>query len=181
MFISVFDNSLLEWFGVDPAYIFGGVAVLLLILFIICIVQGVKISHAKKRMEQLLEGSDAKSIEEELRTKFSEVNQLKETVFEHGSNIADLNERLQLSYSKTGIVKYDAFQEMGGNMSFALCLLDSQNNGFLLNSMHSREGCYNYIKEIINGESYLELSDEEAEALNQAVHAREYSESHYSN
>ena len=58
---------------------------------------------------------------------------------------------------------------MGGNLSFALTLLDGDNNGFILNSMHSREGCYNYIKEIVKGESYIELSEEEAESLERAI------------
>ena len=48
---------------------------------------------------------------------------------------------------------------MGGKLSFALALLDNRNNGFIINAMHSREGCYTYVKEIINGESYITLGD----------------------
>ena len=59
--------------------------------------------------------------------------------------------------------------EMGGKLSFVLALLDKNNDGILLNSVHSsREGCYTYLKEIIKGESFLELSNEEREALEQA-------------
>ena len=64
----------------------------------------------------------------------------------------------------------DAFNEMGGNLSFALTLLDGENSGFIINSMHSREGCYNYIKEIVKGASYIELSEEEAESLERAIY-----------
>ena len=78
------------------------------------------------------------------------------------------------AYSKIGIVKYDAFNEMGGKLSFALCLLNERNDGFLMNSMHNREGCYMYIKEIIDGKSYIELSEEEQEALTNAVNTRNY-------
>ena len=73
------------------------------------------------------------------------------------------------SYQKVGIVKYNAFQEMGGQLSFALTLLDENDNGWLLNSMHSQEGCYLYIKEIVKGESELELTQEETESLEKAV------------
>ena len=59
---------------------------------------------------------------------------------------------------------------MGGNLSFALTLLDGNNNGYIINSMHSREGCYNYIKEIVKGESYIELSEEESESLSRAIY-----------
>ena len=58
---------------------------------------------------------------------------------------------------------------MGGKLSFAVALLDKNNNGWIMNAMHSREGCYTYIKEIIKGESYVELAEEEAEALDKAI------------
>ena len=70
---------------------------------------------------------------------------------------------------KTGIVKYDAFSDVGGRMSFALAMLDMNNTGFVINAIHSKEGCYTYIKEIVKGESYIQLGDEEKEALRQAV------------
>ncbi len=57
------------------------------------------------------------------------------------------------SYQKVGIVKYNAFQEMGGQLSFALTLLDENDNGWLLILMHIQEECYLYIKEIVKGES----------------------------
>ena len=65
--------------------------------------------------------------------------------------------------------RHNILQEMGGKLSFALTLLDGNNNGYIINSMHSREGCYNYIKEIVKGESYIELSEEEAESLDRAI------------
>ena len=68
-----------------------------------------------------------------------------------------------------GIVKYDAFNQMGGQLSFSLCLLDEKNNGFLMNSVHSAEGCYSYTKEIIGGKSKLELGEEEKQALEEAL------------
>ena len=58
---------------------------------------------------------------------------------------------------------------MGGKLSFALAMLDNNNNGWIINAMHSREGCYTYVKEIVKGESYVELAEEEAEALDRAI------------
>ena len=82
-----------------------------------------------------------------------------------------------LTYQKIGVVKYDAFKEMGGKLSFVLVLLNKENTGFLLNSVHSsREGCYTYLKEIIKGESFIELSEDEKKALSQAVNCNNYME-----
>lgn len=63
---------------------------------------------------------------------------------------------------------------MGGKLSFALTLLDGNNSGWIINAMHSREGCYTYIKEIVRAESYIELSEEEAESLEQAIYQEVY-------
>ena len=76
---------------------------------------------------------------------------------------------MQRTYQKMGLVKYDAFNEMGGKLSFSLAMLDVKNNGFIINAMHTREGCYTYIKEIIDGNSVIVLSGEEQEALNNAM------------
>ena len=63
-------------------------------------------------------------------------------------------------------MKYDAFKEIGGKLSFVLVLLTADNDGFLINSMHStNEGCYTYTKEIVNGEAFVILSEEEQQAL----------------
>lgn len=64
-----------------------------------------------------------------------------------------------------GLVRYDAFNQMGGQLSYSLALLDENNNGFIINSVHSTEGCYSYSKEIRNGDNSISLSQEEAEAL----------------
>ena len=70
--------------------------------------------------------------------------------------------------------KFDELDEMGGELSFALTMLDENNNGWIFNAMHSREGCYTYIKEVVNGESYIELSSEEKECLEKAVYQEKY-------
>ena len=72
-----------------------------------------------------------------------------------------------------GIVKYDAFSDVGGKMSFALAMLDDSNSGFVLNTIHNRDNCFQYLKEIVNGESYIMLSSEEIEALNRAINKKE--------
>lgn len=58
---------------------------------------------------------------------------------------------------------------MGGKLSFALAMLDKDNSGLILNAVHSRDNCFLYLKEIVKGESYVMLSQEEVEALRKAV------------
>ena len=84
-------------------------------------------------------------------------------------DIRTLYKKLESTIQKVGIVKYDAFQQMGGKLSFCLCMLDEENSGFMLNSVHSTEGCYTYTKEIINGKAMIDLGKEEEAALKMAV------------
>ena len=88
---------------------------------------------------------------------------------ENDKNIKVLFKNMQKTYQKMGLIKYDAFHEMGGKLSFSLAMLDVKNNGFIINAMHTRDGCYTYIKEIIDGNSIIVLSEEEKEALNRAM------------
>ena len=102
-------------------------------------------------------------------TRFDEMDKMLEDTEKNVKDIKVLFEDMKSTVQKIGIVKYDAFNEMGGKLSFALVMLDGNNTGFVINAMHSREGCYTYIKEIINGESYIPLGTEEKQALNQAM------------
>lgn len=143
-------------------------AALFLILFIITIVNLVQISKLKKKYRKFMDGEDAQSLEKTISDHLSEINGLISSSNENEKNIAQLKNQIQFAFQKVGLVKYDAFQEMGGKLSFSLCLLNEKEDGFIINAMHSREGCYTYIKEIIAGNCVIILSDEEKEALEMA-------------
>ena len=120
-----------------------------------------------------MRGQDGKTLEESFSARFDELDELSNIAHENKADIRILYRALRSSYQKVGIVKYDAFGEMGGKLSFALTMLDNDNNGWILNSMHSRDGCYTYIKEIENGTAYSTLGEEEKQALQKAISSDE--------
>lgn len=143
-------------------------AVLLIILLIITIVNLVQISKLKKKYRKFMDGEDAQSLEKMIADHLGEIKGLISSNDANEKNIAKLTNQIQFAFQKVGLVKYDAFQEMGGKLSFSLCLLNEKEDGFIINAMHSREGCYTYIKEVIAGNCVIILSDEEKEALDMA-------------
>lgn len=145
------------------------ITIISLISFILSIVAICKMNKTRKRYETFMGGKDARTLEPLLNERFKEIEGLKRINAKNVKNIKFLLDKIHYSYQKVGIVKYDAFHEMGGKLSFALTMLDNKNNGFIINSMHSREGCYTYIKEVVAGESYIELGEEEAESLKKAL------------
>lgn len=160
---------LFEQIGIDAGYIILGLAVFQLILLILFVVLFIQHKKMKNNYNSFMQGQDGKSLEESILNKFSEIDTLAEKNRNLSTGLEKNEASLQCSFQKIGLVKYDAFKEMGGKLSFSLCLLDNNDNGFLITSMHStREGCYTYAKEIIKGESYVVLAEEERKALEQA-------------
>lgn len=154
--------------NVDIGYLFLGLTIVCLILLIMLIVAFVKISSFTKKYKKFMQGKNASSLEKDIMTLYEDNAFMKTSMDTHKKKIDDLYHKHETTFQKMGLVKYDAFKEMGGKLSFAICLLNDRNDGFIMNSIHSKDGCYNYVKEIIKGESFLPLGDEEAEALEMA-------------
>lgn len=158
-----------EYLGFDSDYIIIGLAVLVLILIILMIVNIVQMKKLKQNYKIFMSGKSAKNLEDTLIKRLNQVDDLLVANEANEKNIKAIFKNMKLTYQKMGLVKYDAFNEMGGKLSFSLAMLDMRNNGFIINAMHTREGCYTYIKEIVDGNSIIVLSEEEKEALNMAM------------
>lgn len=158
-----------QYLGIESDYVIIGLAAVVLLLLILTIVNIVQMSKLKKSYKAFMGGKNAKTLEETLIKRLKQVDDLLEANAENAKSIRNLFSDMQHTYQKMGLIKYDAFQEMGGKLSFSLAMLDVRNNGFIINAMHTREGCYTYIKEIVDGNSIIVLSEEEKEALNRAM------------
>lgn len=167
-------NSLLSNLGIDPAYIIILLFLLQIILFILLISVNMKYNRMKSSYASFMKGKDGKNLEESILERFSEIDKISELAKSNKQGILEINKKISSHYQKTGIVKYDAFHEMGGDLSFAITMLDEDDNGWILNAMHSREGCYTYVKEIVKGQSYIELAEEEKESLERAIYQEIY-------
>ena len=164
------ESKILAEIGVDPAIILIVMFILIVVLFFMVINANMKYIRLKASYTSFMKGKDGKTLEESIFERFDELDEVTKMALKNRQEIRNLQEDLLGTLQKVGILRYDAFSEMGGNLSFAITLLDGNNNGYIINSMHSREGCYNYIKEIVKGESYIELSEEEAESLDRAIY-----------
>jgi len=155
--------------NLDPAYYIIALFGLCIILLLFLIVMAIKVKKIKKKYRRFLKGSTGENLEEIIYNRFEEIDQLKEEGLEKSKKMQITTDNLKLAFQKSGIIKYDAFNEMGGKLSFSLALLDAEDTGFIINAIHSREGCYTYIKEILKGESAISLGEEEKKALDKAM------------
>ncbi|MBE5853851.1 MAG: DUF4446 family protein [Lachnospiraceae bacterium] len=166
-----FSQIGLGW--LDIGYLFLGIICALLILFVVYIIVLVKYVKLKNKYSKFMQGKNAKSLESEIVGVCQDIKLLKGTADRNKKDIRILYKNMESAIQKTGIVKYDAFNQMGGQLSFSLALLDENNNGFILNSVHSAEGCYSYTKEIIGGKCAIDLGEEEKQALALAMKSEE--------
>lgn len=155
--------------GFDLTYLFIAVFALLLLIIMILIIQTVRLHKLSKKYKKFMSGKNAKSLEKDIIGLYEDNKFVKASSEKNRKDIQTLYRKIESAYQKIGIVKYDAFNQMGGQLSFSLALLDENDNGFILNSVHSTEGCYSYTKEIKNGFSDISLGDEESKALNIAM------------
>lgn len=167
-------NGILGSLGIDPFYLFIFLFILQVVLIVLLVILNNKYRYLQKSYTTFMKGRNGKNLEKSIFKKFEELEEISDLVNENKKKIKDISKKMEGHYQKAGIVKYDAFHEMGGNLSFALTMLDQNNNGWIFNAMHSREGCYTYIKEIVKGESYIELSEEEQQCLEKAIYQEEY-------
>lgn len=162
-------SSLLDTLGIDAGILIIVFMILVLILMIITLNLGLGLHRLNRKYTIFMKGKDAQSLERLFTNKFKEIDRLISVSEIHMNDINNINQVLDKSLSKYGIVKYDAFDDVGGKLSFVLSMLDKDNTGFILNAIHSRENCFLYIKEIVKGESYIMLSNEEKQSLKRAV------------
>ncbi|MEO6456717.1 MAG: DUF4446 family protein [Chloroflexia bacterium] len=144
-----------------------------LLVGILLIVQTVRLGRVERQFRALTRGAGAGAAEKSLA----------ELVVGQGTSIESMRDRLDglhevvgslekgvaRSVQYIGLVRYNPFQEAGGDQSFALALLDKNRDGVIISSLHGRTATRFYAKPIKAGASHLSLSDEEMQALQQAM------------
>lgn len=162
-------SDLFESLGLDLGIVI--IFLLLIVMFLsVCVFRiHMRQSRLEKRYKIFMKGQDGQSLEKQFIRQLNQIDKLMEIKDDHMQEINLLKEKFNRLYSKYGVEKYDAFDDVGGKLSFVLALLDYENTGIILNAIHSRDNCFLYLKEIVKGESYVMLSQEEVAALRKAV------------
>lgn len=163
------ENSILYQLPFDPIYLLLGSSVLSIVLFIAFIVCVIKMNRLYRRYDRFMRGKDAETLEDTLIEMLEQMKELNTKDRSSKDMMRTLSKQTKDSFQKFGFVKYNAFKGMGGNLSFVLAMLDGNNTGFILDAVHSREGCYLYLKEVEEGATETILGSEEQEALEQAL------------
>ena len=142
-------STIFDSIGIDPGIIIIALLAIVVILIGVMISNGMRLTRLERKYKMFMKGSDAQSLEKTFVRKFAQIDRLYEAKEDHEHAIKTLEQHFKVIFSKYGVEKYDAFDDVGGKLS--------------------RDNCFLYLKEIVKGESYVMLSQEEVEALRKAV------------
>jgi hypothetical protein len=154
--------------GVIGVVIVVGCIVLVLMILMLFI-QSRRIALLSERLDDLTQGADGQSLEGVLDTHIDTVTRVARDLDELVARTAMLEGGARLHFGRLGIVRFNPFDDTGGNQSFALAMLDANNDGFVFSSLHSRTGTRLYAKAIFGGQSETTLGAEEMQAVEIAV------------
>ena len=140
-----------------------------IVLLVAVVILARRISGLDRRIASLTRGGDGSSLESTLQANLDRIAALTRGVDELASRSAMLERTQRRAIQRVGLVRFNPFEDTGGNQSFALALLDQHGDGFVVSSLHARAGTRVYGKAIAGGKSEAALSGEEAEALRQAL------------
>lgn len=139
--------------------------VLLIVALVVIVVLARRVGRMDRRLRSLTRGEDGRSLEALLEAHLDKVHTLGREVEAVKVRTAVLEVAGRRAFQRVGLVRYNPFEETGGNQSFALALLDADEDGFIISSLHARAGTRVYAKALTGGRSEGALSEEEAEAL----------------
>lgn len=158
-------ESIQPWIGMATI-------VLVIALLVYCIILHIRLGSLKKKYDFFMQGDNGASLERKLSVEVSEIRDAAkglETMMTEQAAIRNIQSN---TIQKIGFVKYNAFENIGNDLSFALTLLDGNNNGICISSIYGRNESRIFSKPIVKGKSLVSLSQEELESLNEALGER---------
>ena len=158
-------ESIQPWIGMATI-------VLVIALLVYCVILHIRLESLKKKYDFFMQGDNGASLERKLSVEVSEIRDAAkglETMMTEQAAIRNIQSN---TIQKIGFIKYNAFENIGNDLSFALTLLDGNNNGICISSIYGRNESRIFSKPIVKGKSLVSLSQEELESLNEALGER---------
>lgn len=146
-----------------------GLLVISLLLILFIIISQYRTKKLVKKYNKLVNGISGIDIEELLKNINKDINDMNLDINKIEKNINEIETKLSFAIRRVGFIRYNAFDDMGSQLSFSIALLDDFKNGFVYTSIYGRENTVSYGKPIKNGTSNIPLSAEEMIVIDRAI------------
>lgn len=154
-----------EQFGPPAGALVIGTSALVLVLLVAVVLLALKVRTVARRWSGLMDGASSGNLEQILQGHLDRSERIGRRLDETDSRLIDLETKMGTAKRYVGLIRYDAFEDVGGSQSFSLAVYDEQGDGVVLTSQVGRADCRVYAKEIKGGRSERELSAEEQRAI----------------
>ena len=158
-------ESIQPWIGMATI-------VLVIAVLVYCVILHIRLGSLKKKYDFFMQGDNGASLERKLSVEVSEIRDAAKGLESLLTEQAAIRNIQSNTIQKIGFIKYNAFENIGNDLSFALTLLDGNNNGICISSIYGRNESRIFSKPIVKGKSLVSLSQEELESLNEALGER---------
>lgn len=148
-------------------YLIASIVILVLLAWNVFL--QVRLEKTRKRIKIFFEGRKTKDLEEVIAEQLKRTKKTESDIEKLFKWNEDLQKIADISIQKVGVIRFNPFKDTGGDQSFAIALLDKDNNGLVISSLYSREGTRIYTKPVEKGESSYHLSEEEKQAIQKAI------------
>ncbi len=153
----------------NPVYFIVGFGVLLVITYAIMINLWLDLSYMKKRYKKMMSGVDGGNLERLINGQVDEINMVVNEQKELRKEIDRIDSILTKAITRIAVVRFDAFDNMANDLSYCIAMLDSNNNGIVISGIFGREDSRTYVKPIVDGVSSYKLTQEEEQAVKNAM------------
>lgn len=155
------------------AEIIIGLMAAFLVVLILYLIEQFRVGRITEKYNALVKDVEGINLEELILETLKEIEGVKADTEKIEKKCSELDSRLKYAIQKVGIIRYNAFADMGSELSFSLALLDDNKNGIVITSIFGREYTTSYGKPIVKGQSKYPLSVEEMQAIDRAVHGED--------
>lgn len=166
-------NQINDFVMVNLQYILLGMTAIIFIALLIFININLKLSKMNRRYQKLMQGVEGANLERLLHAHIEEVREVVGKVNTLSNQCKEINIMCNNSLQNVGVVRFNAFDDTGSDLSFAIALLDGHRNGLVVSSLFGRSESRVYAKPIVNGQSTYLLTTEEKEAISKAISSTE--------
>ena len=155
-----------------PIYFIVGFGVLLVITYAIMINLWLDLSYMKNRYKKMMAGVEGGNLERLINGQADDINLIINEHKELRREFERIDEMLARAITRIAVVRFDAFKDVSNDLSYCVAMLDSNNNGIIISGIFGREDSRTYVKPIVEGESTYKLTQEEEQALKDAMKQR---------
>ena len=163
------NTEIMKFIINNLSYVVATLGILMIVMYLLMINLFYNLNYMKKRYKKMMTGVDGANLERLIIGCVDDAKAVSEENQEIKRNIEDIRALLQQAITKVAVVRFRAFEEMGSDLSYAVAMLDSDNNGVIMSSIFGREDSRSYVKPITAGKSSYPMTDEEEDALKQAM------------